>query len=474
VSDSVLDDLDESHSVLDDLDELLRRFVIFPSREARTAVVLWVVHCHALDAFESTPRLMFLSPEKGSGKTRSLEVLALVVPTPMHAVNMSAAALFRVVADRQPTLLLDEADTYLGTTTAKQHEDIRGLINAGHRRGAMTYRGEVSGKTVAVVEFPAFAACALAGIGDLPDTILDRSVIVSMKKRAPHEQIEPFRERLVRPNAEALRERLAEWAGFNCDELRDAWPEMPDGIVDRAADVWEPLIAIADCAGAHWPSLAREAALRINAERNERDPSLGVQLLADCRRVFDDREAERITSELLVESLVALEESPWGDLRGKALDARGLARRLRCYGVRPDTNRFGDMARRGYLREDFHDAWQRYLVVDVADVADPGEKRQTTADEANTEDEVGYDLLSISVKSSLSSVGDPQRAQQAQQTTFVSAECLVCDCPYNPDAPGAESVTCPACVALRRGLVTPSEAGEMRLLARLALPDEAA
>jgi hypothetical protein len=458
-----------SQVVLDELDEFLRRFVVFPSREARTAVVLWVVHCHALDAFESTPRLMFLSPEKGSGKTRSLEILTLVVPTPIHAVNMSAAALFRIVADRQPTLLLDEADTYLGNTTAKQHEDIRGLINAGHRRGATTYRGEVSGKTVAVVEFPAFAAFALAGIGDLPDTILDRSVIVSMKRRAPHEHVEPFRERLVRPHAEALRERLAEWAGLNHDELRDAWPEMPAGIVDRAADVWEPLIAIADCAGGPWPEFAREAAVRINAERNERDPSLGVQLLADCRRVFDERQAERVTSELLVESLVALEESPWGDLRGKPLDARGLARRLRRFGVRPDTHRFGDVAKRGYLREDFHDAWQRYLVADVADVAVPTEERETVRVVVVPEDEVGEDVFSISVEGSLSTDGEPQQPQQAQLTTVVSAECLVCDCPYDPDAPGAESVTCPACVALRRGLVTPIEAGEMRLFIRLSL-----
>jgi hypothetical protein len=316
-------------SVLDELDELLARFVRFPTVETRAAVVLWVLHCHALEAFESTPRLALISPEKGSGKTRTLELLALVVPTPIHAVSMSAAALYRVVADRQPTLLLDEADTYLGHTVAKQHEDIRGLINAGHRRGAMTYRGEVSGKAVSVVEFPAFAACALASIGDLPDTILDRSVIVVMKRRAPHEHIEPFRERLVRPQAEGLRERLAEWAAFNLDELREAWPEMPPGIVDRAADVWEPLVAIADAAGGRWPTLAREAAMEINKERAERDPSLGVQLLSDCRDVFDEKEVDRMTSEALVAALVDLEESPWGDLRGKPLDVRGLARRLR-------------------------------------------------------------------------------------------------------------------------------------------------
>lgn len=412
-------------ALLLDLDLFLGRYVVFPSDGARHAVVLWVLHCHALGAFESTPRLSFLSPEKGSGKTRALEILSLVTPSPMHAVNMSAAALYRVVADRQPTLLLDEADTYLGATVAKQHEDIRGLINAGHRRGAMTYRGEVSGKTVGVVEFPAFAACALAGIGDLPDTILDRSIIIAMKRRALHEQIEAFRERLVRPQADALRERLEAWAELHLAELQAAWPEMPDGIVDRAADVWEPLIAIADAVGGEWPTLARLAAVNLNNARAERDPSLGIQLLTDCHRLFTDRDADRLTTETLVEALVELEESTWGDLRGKPLDARGLARRLRKYEIRPGNHRFPDGIRKGYRHEDFHDAWQRYLpalVTDVADVAHPARDRGDDPDVALQEDEHGYDLLSNTASSSLSPTREPIQALQPQPLTEDKAD----------------------------------------------------
>jgi hypothetical protein len=331
----------------------------------------------------------------------------------MHAVNMSAAALFRVVADRQPTLLLDEADTYLGNSIAKQHEDIRGLINAGHRRGATAYRGEVSGRTVAVVEFPAFAACALAGIGDLPDTILDRSVIVAMKRRAPYEHVEPFRERLARPLAQSLRERLEEWAAFNVEHLTADWPELPAGIVDRAADVWEPLIAIADCAGGHWPALAREAAVQLNRARAERDPSLGVQLLADTKRVFDDQDVDRLPSEVLVTALTNLEESPWGDLRGKPLDVRGLARRLRKYEVRPEVHRFADGAKRGYLREDFHDAWVRYLPDQVAGVTVVTVPHRREESEPSDPAASTWGL-SISVDDSLSTSREPLQPQRAQ------------------------------------------------------------
>jgi Protein of unknown function (DUF3631) len=337
----------------------------------------------------------------------------------MHAVNMSAAALYRVVADKRPTLLLDECDTYLGNTIAKQHEDLRGLINAGHRRGAMTYRAEVSGRTVGVVEFPAFAACALAGIGDLPDTILDRSVIIAMKRRAPHEHVEHFRERLVRPGAENLRDRISVWAESQTDALRDAWPVMPDSIVDRAADVWEPLVAIADAAGGHWPDRARAAAVTLNKARADRDPSLGVQLLTDCRRVFIVQDVDRLTTEALVEALIDLEESPWGDVRGKPVDARGVARRLRKYEVRPDTHRFPEGARRGYRIEDFHDAWLRYLpaVADVADVADFQPQRETADAVAPTEDKEGDGFTLFSKNGSLSPAEEAQQAQQPQQGT---------------------------------------------------------
>ncbi len=355
--------------LLDELDRFFQRFVAFPNQESRWAVVLWIGHAHCIAAFDSTPRLALLSPEKGSGKTRTLEIIGLFAPSPLHAVNISAAALYRVVLLKQPTLLLDEADTYLGPMVAKQHEDVRGLINAGHRRGAEVYRAEVAGKAVRVVTFPAFAAAALAGIGDLPDTILDRSIIIGMKRRAEHEVIEPFRERLVKAEADTLRGNLEDWALEVVDAMADAWPTLPDGITDRAADVWEPLCAVADAAGGEWVTRARTAAIVINQARQSRDPSLGVQLLVDCRHLFDQLDIDRLSTDALLEALVKLDESPWGDLRGKPIDQRGLARRLRKYDVRPAPHRFDGGTLRGYLREDFADAWSRYLpVTDVTQV----------------------------------------------------------------------------------------------------------
>jgi hypothetical protein len=384
----------EGSALLDQVADFIGRYVAFPSPAARDAVTLWAAHCHAVTAFESTPRLALLSAEKGSGKTRTLEVLELLVPTPMHAVSATAAALFRAVEAKQPTLLVDEADTYFGPMAKGDHEELRALVNAGHRKGAVAYRCVGDPANMQVREYPAFCAVALAGIGDLPATILDRAVLVRMRRRSPEEQVEPFRRRRAAKVGEELREALAGWMQAHAEELADAEPQMPPGLVDRPADVWEALIAVADAAGGSWPASSRAAALELNAARVEADPSLGIALLRDLRAVWDGKEG--MPTEELLRRLVALDESPWGDLRGKPLDARGLARRLRPYGVRPTNVRVGEEVRKGYLRADLHSEWRRYLpdpgtgataatsvpaagqrpaeVAPVADVALPGDR----------------------------------------------------------------------------------------------------
>lgn len=346
--------------LLDDVETFCDRFICYPCAETRVAHVLWIAHTHALDAFETTPRIAFLSPEPGSGKTRALEITELLVPRPVMAINVTAAYLFRKVADEagRPTITFDEIDTVFGPK-AKENEDIRGLLNAGHRKGATAGRCVVKGKIIETEEIPAFCAVAVAGLGGLPDTLLSRSVIIAMKRRAPGEFVEPFRRRLHEAEGYALRDQLADWAPGAIDALADAWPELPEGITDRPADIWEPLVAIADLAGGDWPARARVAAVALVAASMAGTPSLGIRLLSDIRAVFGD--ADSMATADLLTALHCIEEAPWGDLKGKPLDARGLSGRLRVYDVRPSNIRQGTGVVKGYRREDFADSWSRYL-----------------------------------------------------------------------------------------------------------------
>lgn len=377
---------DDGGELLDDVAVFVARFAVLPSEAALTAVTLWMAHAHAVDAAESSPRLALLSPEPASGKTRVLEVADLLVPHPMHAINATPAAIFRAVKDlkHRPTILFDEIDTVFGPK-AKENEEIRGLLNAGHRRGAVAYRCVGEGTKQKVTAFPAYSALALAGLGDLPDTIMSRAVIVRMRRRAPGEHVEPFRHRVHANAGHALRDRLAAWTTAVAGQLTDAYPTLPEQITDRPADVWEPLLAIAEAAGGQWPARAREACVELVAAAQSTDSgSLGIRLLSDLRDVFTITDAEgkptgemhdALPTEVILERLRGIEDAPWAELgkQRQPLDARGLARRLKPYSVRPHQYRDGPGKQRGYsvagLTDDdgnitvggLGDAWSRYL-----------------------------------------------------------------------------------------------------------------
>ena len=323
---------------LDQLDEFYRRFVSYPSEESRWAHVLWTAHTHCLDAFEATPRLAALSPEPASGKTRLLEVTALFVPRPVEAVSVTPAYLFRKVSDEagRPTILYDEIDTVFGPK-AKDNEEIRAMLNAGHRRAGMAGRCVVKGNKQVPEEIPAFCAVALAGLGNIPDTLVTRAVVFKMKRRGPNDRVEPFRRRIQEVEAEPLRNNLARLMEELSGMIQGAWPDLPDGIEDRDADVWEPLLAVADQAGGCWPDRARVAAVAHVAQAKEKSPSLGLRLLGDLRTVFGEN--DQMPSKFILEELIALDESPWGDLGGKPLDARRLSHMLVDYEIKSRTIR---------------------------------------------------------------------------------------------------------------------------------------
>jgi hypothetical protein len=347
-----------SACVLDDVEHFIRRFVAFPREAHITAVTLWIAHAHAFDAFESTPRLAIISAEKGSGKTRTLEILDLLVPRPVMSANMSTAVMFRIIGKTHPTILFDEIDTIFGPKASSDHEDLRGLINSGHRPGVPVFRCD--GPKNEVKEFEVFAPVVLAGLGELPDTIADRSVIVRMKRRAPHEVIEGFRRRKVQPEADALKARLESWALEWFGWFQSYEPSMPKSLTDRPADVWEALLSVADAAGGEWPERARAAAIELQSLKSDDSGTLGVRLLADIRMVWPHGE-DRVHTEDLLSRLISLEESPWADLYGKPLDKAKLARLLTPYEVTPKQLRIGDRNAKGYELHPLADAWSRYL-----------------------------------------------------------------------------------------------------------------
>jgi hypothetical protein len=337
--------------LIDELEARISRYVALPKDGAFT-VALWVLHANCFDAFTCTPRLAIRSPEKGCGKTTLLEVIAELVPRPLPTGSISAAALFRTIELAKPVVLIDEADTFLA-----EKDELRGILNQGHRRGGQVLRtvGDDHEPRAFAVHSPA----AIAMIGHLPGTLDDRSIAIQMRRLAPGEKVARFRAGRT-PELKALARQAARWVADSVAAIHGRAPEIPEGIFNRAADNWEPLLAIAETAGPEIAARARAAALAACGARE--DESLGVKLLGDIRTVFEERNAGKIASAELVERLAEMADRPWAECRhGKPINQHWLAGRLHDFGIASRTIRIGTETAKGYLRETFEDAFNRYL-----------------------------------------------------------------------------------------------------------------
>ena len=355
-TESVDDGPADGAAVLDRALGVLVQFCVLPSPEAAHAVVLWCAATHALPSLPAAPRLVITSPVKRAGKTRLLDVVEGISHHPLPTMNATVAAVFRSLdRDHPPTLIFDEVDTIFGSKrVAENNEDLRGLLNAGFQRGKAALR--CVGPTQKPTLFATFAMAALAGIGGLPDTITDRAVNIRMRRRKTDEKVSPFRERRDRPTLTAVREQLAGWLSDSevIATLDAAEPAME--LEDRAADVWEPLVAVADVAGGRWPRLARDAALKLTAEAADDDEeTLGLRLLHDLRQVFEIIVSDWVPTEVLLQHLRQLTDAPWQEMD---LTGHRLAALLREFQIKSKRNTEG--SKRGYARSAFADAWERY------------------------------------------------------------------------------------------------------------------
>jgi hypothetical protein len=343
--------------ILAELRAILTRYVILPSAEAAVAVALWIAATHAQQSWAHAPRLVIRAPEKRCGKSRLLDIVEGTCHAPLITVNASPAAVYRAIgSDVPPTLLVDEADTIFSGKNADNNEDLRGLLNAGHQRNRPAIRWDSATRRLETI--PTFAMAALAGIGAMPDTIEDRAVVIRMRRRAPGETVAPFRHRRDRPALTRMAATLAGWLAPHLAALEKAEPAMP--LEDRAADTWEPLIAVADLAGGAWPELARRAALALTADRDQAAVSDRIRLLTDCRTAFGTADALPTTT--LITRLRADPEAPWCDHGPDGITARRLGILLADYDIRSANIRFGEPIGqvKGYYRADFTDAWARY------------------------------------------------------------------------------------------------------------------
>jgi hypothetical protein len=274
---------------------------------------------------------------------------------------VTAASLVRKTDKEHPTLLLDESDAAF-YTNSEYAQALRGVLNTGYERDGTYSTCVRAGGDWVNKDSSTFSPKVIAGIGSLPDTVADRSIPIRLRRKLPSETCEKFRKRLVRPEAKALRMRAAKWARRHAKRLAQAEPDMPPELNDRQLDVCEPLVAIADCAGGEWPDRARHALVSLLTSRARREDSQAVTLLADIRTCFDKNDTDRMRTKTLLGCLNSSEEWSWRHSNsGGRLTDRKLADLLGPFEIGPRDMRFAQGIFKGYRRQQFADAWARYL-----------------------------------------------------------------------------------------------------------------
>jgi hypothetical protein len=365
--------------LLDELEGLYKRFTVLPMWSAE-ALALWTPHTYAYHLRDVTTYIGIESPEKRCGKTTLLTVICGLVNRPVVASNISSPAFFRVIEEKAPTLLIDEADTVL-----HRNKELRGILNSGYaRKTAYVIRaarqkardevresgngrpGKRARRESRLARFSCWCPKAIATIKHLPETLADRCIVIEMQRKNPQEQCE----RLRNLNGVELRRKCARFAADHAEEIARAQPEIPADLNDRAADIWEPLFVLADIAGGDWPERARRAAVALTAKAQEESPI--VSLMLDLLVIFVQQGSEsggvgprggkRIFSRDIVADLNRYPNRPWVALRkGKEVTELWLAQQLRPYGLRPKTMWIGDTAAKGYLEDEFLEAVRRYV-----------------------------------------------------------------------------------------------------------------
>jgi len=335
----------------------IRRFIICEPHTA-TAAALWIVMCWFMDVVQVAPLAVITAPEKRCGKTMFLSLIGKLVPRPLTSSSISPSALFRAIDLWSPTILVDETDACL-----KDNEELRGLINCGHTRdSAFTFR--CTGDDHVPTKFNLWGAKALSGIGHVADTLMDRALILELRRKLPHEKVERIRH--AEPTLfQDISSKLARFAADNRDCVRLARPELPPSLNDRSQDNWEPLLTVATVAGGEWYKTGVAAALKISGS-DDQSVTIGAELLMDIQSIFKRKVVDRIGSADLIVELCRDDESPWATYNRSypsMIKPRQLANKLRGYGIHSKTMRIGTDNVKGYERDQFTEAFLRYIPI---------------------------------------------------------------------------------------------------------------
>lgn len=318
-----------------------------------TTIALWAIKSWCMPAFKVAPILAITAFTKGAGKSQLLNLIGCLSHNPVSTSNITPAALFRYIEQNKPTMLIDEADTFLSRS-----EDLRGILNAGFESTGCVIR--CVGQDSEPTEFNVFCPKVIAGIGNLPSTIQSRSIVINMYRKPAHIEKEKLR-KANESEFEGIKQLLSEWANSHIEQLTKHEPQLLDRLSDRQKDCWEPLLSIAELLGDEIAQEARNAAIEI-CKINSDEPHINELMLLDIRRVFVEQKIDRLPTIDLINALCEDDEATWRYMnKGGKITPRQLAQILKQFNISSKQIRFGEQTKKGYDTADFQECFSKYL-----------------------------------------------------------------------------------------------------------------
>jgi hypothetical protein len=350
------------YAPLDEIETFLSKYVVL-SRMEILVVSTWILASWLASLWDRFPHLAITSPEKRCGKTLLLHLIELVTRSAYNTTNISPAAVYRLIESRQPTLILDEAQS-ISRRGSETSEILRELLNAGIDRNAKVLR--VGGKDRnEIQEFHVYSPKVIALIGKLDNVLADRCLPVSMKRKTKADTVQHYRSRVVGPIGAKLLKEIEQWAKKHGKRIAKIYDTLDtfDMENDRLAELLLPLQAVLVVVDKdRLVELEQYAKVLDKADQTTETP--GVRILTACREIFNNAkttgEKNFIPTTKLIMKLTSRAEEPWLRWnRGEPITAETLANLLRPYGIH--SSRDKGQKYRGFFAYDFEESWNRYL-----------------------------------------------------------------------------------------------------------------
>jgi hypothetical protein len=276
--------------------------------------------------------------------------------------SMSKAAIFRSVDRDKPTLVLDEVGWVVD-----QKDDRQGILCGGFERNGYVEICEGEGANINSRLYSTYGPKVFGLIGKLTPTLMDRGIELNMQRKMGHEKVERLRRR-DNDQHRVLWQKCLRWANDNRVALAAIEVRPPAGLDDRAFDIWEPLLAIAQLVGGDWPKLAMEAAIALSGDEDDTNEETRVELLHDIEKEFACTEHTALITKTLIDRLCADEARPWATYNSKGqnqrINAKQVAQLLGLFDIIPGTVHPYETGEakdaKGYRRAWFEDAFGRY------------------------------------------------------------------------------------------------------------------